>query len=68
MTADALLVLQTLFQSIWMLFNSWYIPGTNVTPAAFFIFLICARFVLAILPSLPVSFPFNADDSVSGDK
>ena len=33
MTNDALLVLQTLFQTIFSLFTSWHIPGTNVTPA-----------------------------------
>ena len=33
MTSDALLVVQCLFSTIWSLFTSWYIPGTNVTPA-----------------------------------
>lgn len=33
MTDDALLVLKTLFQTIFSLFTSWHIPGTNVTPA-----------------------------------
>lgn len=33
MTNDALLVVETLFSTIWSLFTSWYIPGTNVTPA-----------------------------------
>lgn len=49
MTSDALLVVQCLFSTIWQLFNSWYIPGTNVTPAvAAFgcLFLgICFRFI-----------------------
>ena len=49
MTNDALLVVQCLFQTIWKLFNSWYIPGTNVTPAVLifgFLFLgICFRFI-----------------------
>ena len=36
MTDDALLVLKTLFQTIFSLFTSWYIPGTNVTPAVAF--------------------------------
>lgn len=39
MTSDALLVVQCLFSTIWELFTSWYIPGTNVTPAQFFLFL-----------------------------
>lgn len=33
MTNDALSVLVCLFTNIWRLFNSWCIPGTNVTPA-----------------------------------
>ena len=33
MTNDALSVLVCIFNTIWRLFNSWYIPGTNVTPA-----------------------------------
>lgn len=33
MTNDALSVLVCLFTNIWRLFNSWFIPGTNVTPA-----------------------------------
>ena len=33
MTNDALSVLVCLFSNIFRLFNSWLIPGTNVTPA-----------------------------------
>lgn len=33
MTSDALMVVETLFTIIWQYFTSWYIPGTNVTPA-----------------------------------
>lgn len=39
MTRDGLLVLQCLFGNIWRLFTSWYIPGTETTPAAFFMFI-----------------------------
>lgn len=39
MTNDALLVLQCLFDVIWRLFTSWYIPGTKTTPAAFLLFI-----------------------------
>lgn len=46
MTADALLVLRTLFSVVWRLFNSWYIPGTNVTPAAFAFFLLGSNLAL----------------------
>lgn len=36
MTDDALSVVGVLFGSVFQLFNSWYIPGTNVTPAVAF--------------------------------
>lgn len=42
MSNDALLVVKCLFQTIWRLFTSWLIPGTDVTPAAFFFFLAAA--------------------------
>lgn len=57
MTNDALAVLNCLFQTIWALFTTWYIPGTNVTPAGFFLFLISAgiglRYALMILHRPP---------------
>lgn len=53
MTDDAISVLNCLFQTIWSLFNSWCIPGTNVTPAGFFLFLISAgvglRYAILVL-------------------
>lgn len=52
MTADALLVLQTLFGSIWSIFTSWHIPGTAVTLAAFFLFLLFSAFVIRFIKSL----------------
>ena len=33
MTDDALLVVKSIFTTCFKLLNSWYIPGTNVTPA-----------------------------------
>lgn len=64
MTSDAILVLKCVFQNIFRFFNSWYIPGTNVTPgtAAFgCLFLsVVFRFVgqaLGILASSPGSGP-----------
>ena len=60
MTSDAILVLKCVFGNIFRFFNSWYIPGTNVTPgtAAFgCLFLsVVFRFVgqaLGILASSP---------------
>lgn len=49
MTADVVLIIRTLFTSVFSLFTSWYIPGTNVTPASFFIFLIVAFLVLRVI-------------------
>lgn len=70
MSSDAILVLKCVFGNIFRFFNSWYIPGTNVTPgtAAFgCLFLsVVFRFVgqaLGILSSSPASGP----DSVSSD-
>ena len=49
MTSDALAIVQSLFSSIWSLFNSWYIPGTHVTPAGLALFglflLLVIRFI-----------------------
>lgn len=52
MTNDALLVLETLFSTIWRLFTSWHIPGTNVTPAVAFAFLIVAGIGLKFIGRL----------------
>lgn len=49
MTSDALLVVRFLFTEVWSLFTSWYIPGTNVTPAAMAFFLLSAFAVIRIL-------------------
>lgn len=49
MTADALLVVHMIFSMVWQLFNSWYIPGTNVTPAAFAFFLWLLAWVCVLL-------------------
>lgn len=51
MTNDALSVIVAVFSTVFQLFNSWYIPGTNVTPAValfgilfiFILFRILAR-------------------------
>lgn len=49
MTDDAILVLECLFQTIWTLFTSWYIPGTDVTPAGAFMFFAFAGLALRFL-------------------
>lgn len=50
MSADAMSLLGGLFSCFWQLFTGWYLPGTNVTPAAFalailFITLLVRRLV-----------------------
>lgn len=52
MTADAVLVVKTLFSTIWRLFTSWRIPGTSTTPAGMAIFLLFAVLGLRFLVSL----------------
>jgi len=42
MTADGIAIVKCLFTEIWRLFISWYLPGTNVTPMALFLFLAAA--------------------------
>lgn len=61
MTSDAMQIVGALFSMIWRLFNSWYIPGTQMTPAALGFFLVSAsiglRFVLKV---------FGSDSSSAG--
>lgn len=52
MTNDGILVLQCLFGNVWRLFNSWYIPGTKVTPGSLLMFLAFAGLVLRWLSRL----------------
>lgn len=49
MTDDAVKVVQSLFSVIWRIFTSWYIPGTNVTPAMMALFLASAGIGLRLL-------------------
>lgn len=42
MFASTLQVLGVIFQSAWTLLTSFYIPGTNVTPAGLLIFIASA--------------------------
>lgn len=52
MTADALKVLQLIFTTVWSFFNGWYIPGTNTTPAQFFLFLTAAFITIRFIKRL----------------
>lgn len=62
MTADAILVVRVLFTSIWRLFTSWTIPGTNVTPATW------AFFALNIVLVLRIAKRFFGSGDMGGDK
>lgn len=53
MTSTGLQVVQCIFSNAWRLFNSWHVPGTNVSPAMWFVFLLVIpmgiKLVLAIV-------------------
>lgn len=49
MTSDAIQVLTFVFSSVWRLFNSWYIPGTHTTPAAFAMFSLTLLLTIKVL-------------------
>lgn len=42
MTSDGYAIVTTLFSEVWRFFTSWNIPGTNTTPAAWFMFIMVA--------------------------
>ena len=63
MSNDAIMVLECLFESVWLLFTSWYIPGTDVTPAGAFMFFAFAGLALRFLYRLVGLTP-----AVDGDK
>lgn len=70
MTNDALICLGGVFTTIWRLFTSWYIPGTNgVTPAMALLFILFAgmglKFALRVLGLSPdVSGGISAASSI----
>lgn len=49
MTDDALLVVKSIFGTCFKLLNSWYIPGTNVTPAVALFGLLFLAFLFRII-------------------
>lgn len=66
MTTDAVLVLRTVFDVIWTLFTSWYIPGTHVTPAGWAFFVLFAVLVIKILKRLLLDNYNDDSGSVGG--
>ncbi len=59
MTADAVAVVRFIFTSIWSLFTSWFIPGTVVSPAAWWFFSLG---VVAALRLIKISFSGGGPD------
>lgn len=58
MSSDVLLVLSSIFGTIWRLFTSWRLPGFSFTPAAWAMFsaffLLLIRFVRRLFGSTDV--------------
>lgn len=69
MTNDALLVVKFLFGTVWQLFTSWNIPGTEgVTPAMVGLFFIAAGISLRFLLNLFHSPGASASGGAEGIK
>lgn len=62
MTNDAMSVVSTIFSTVFTLFNSWYIPGTNVTPAVAFFGILFITVLFRILSRI-----FGLWDDGKGD-
>lgn len=71
MTADAIQILQFIFNVIWKMFTSWHIPGTNVTPAAMGFFLLVAAMIInsikSVLLSVAVGAGRNDEETIKAD-
>ena len=61
MTADGLAVLKCLFGSVWSIFTSWHVPGTNVSPAMWMLFFVVASMGLRVFLRV-----LGSSSSVSG--
>lgn len=62
MTNDALSAVAVMFSSVFTLFNSWYIPGTNVTPAVAFFGILFLTILFRVLSRI-----FGLWDDGKGD-
>lgn len=52
MSSDALSFLSGVFEVLFSIFTSWHIPGTNVTPAMWFVFLLSVGVLFRFLGKL----------------
>lgn len=64
MTYDAITILQMVFQLIWRLFTSWYIPGTHTTPAAFILYLAFAGIILRFIGRVTMTYNPHDDKPI----
>lgn len=46
MTRDGVQIVYFLFHTVWRFFTTWYIPGTQTTPAMWFVFTIFAGYFI----------------------
>lgn len=49
MLPDTLLIIHVIFKSAWMLFTSWDVPGTNVSPAEWCLFSLTVYFIVTYI-------------------
>lgn len=68
MTNNAITILQLIFGSAWNLLTSFYIPGTNVTPAGLAIFIPTTYIGLKFLKYLFGRASGNIDFNIRSDK
>lgn len=52
MTTEAASIFRNLFDNFWRLFNSFYIPGTRMTPAAMLLFIVVGGLVIRFIRSI----------------
>lgn len=62
MTDDALLVVKSIFSTCFRFLNSWYIPGTNVTPAVAFFGILFLTILFRIVTHVFGLFGLGASD------
>lgn len=52
MSGEVLTFLTGCVSQFWHIFTGWYVPGTNVTPAGWFLFLLSAGVLFRFLGKL----------------
>lgn len=67
MTSDVLSFLEGVLSVLFKLFTSWHIPGTNVSPAMWFVFLLSVVVLFRFLKKLGFG-SANIDDVTKAGK